>query len=408
MFSYAIATLPLINELEDHPNITQLWYADDSTALGSIISLLTWFENLLNVGPRYGYSPEPSKSFLIVSESLVNEATNLFNNYGVNVVTGHRFLGGFIGDERGTTSYVKSKVQEWSHHIELLSTIAKTQPQAAFITLTKSLQHEWTFIQRVIRDNGSSLPFQALEDLLGSTFIPSLLGHDCSDLDRTLFSLPIKMGGLNIRIPTITAITTFDSSRAATRILVDSITCHSEFSLMDHIMTVSEARHQFNQIKYITDEQIWSSVFNQADPTHQRSLQRHRYSLTNWLNTLPIQKDHFDLSATEFRDTLCIRYLKPLLNIHPHCDGCGEPFSTSHALDCRKGGLIVQRHNEIRDVIIELSSQIWSQTIKEPVIDDSPDSDRNLKADIGIRGVWQSQAMSLYDVRVLDSDAPSY
>jgi hypothetical protein len=110
---------------------------------------------------------------------------------------------------------------------------------------------------------------------------------------------------------------------------------------MDHILTVSEARHQFNQLKYTFDEQTWHSIFNQADPIHQRSLQRHKYSLSNWLNTLPIQKDNFDLSATEFRDALCLRYQKPLLNTHPYCDGCGKSFSTSHALDCRKGRLII-------------------------------------------------------------------
>ena len=147
-------------------------------------------------------------------------------------------------------------------------------------------------------------------------------------------------------------------------------------------------------------------MLNESDVIHQRALYRHKHSLSNWLNTLPIQKDHFDLSATKFRDALCIRYLKPLLNRHPNCDGCGELFSTSHALDCRKGGLIIQRHNELRDVLIDLSSNVWNQVTKDPLIDDI--ATECLRADIGIRGAWQPQAMALFDVRVLDSDAPSY
>ncbi len=56
MFAYAIATLPLINELENHSHVTQLWYADDSSALGKTTSLLHWFVNLLKLGPRYAIS----------------------------------------------------------------------------------------------------------------------------------------------------------------------------------------------------------------------------------------------------------------------------------------------------------------------------------------------------------------
>ena len=70
----------------------------------------------------------------------------------------------------------------------------------------------------------------------------------------------------------------------------------------------------------------------------------------------------------------------------------------------------MQRHNEIRDVIHDLSSLAWGQTVKEPIIHGFGDdlSLPGLKADIGVRGVWQPQAVALFDVRVVDTDAPSY
>ena len=59
-------------------------------------------------------------------------------------------------------------------------------------------------------------------------------------------------------------------------------------------------------------------------------------SLSSRLNVLPIEKDHFDLYANEFRDALSLRYSKPLQQLPSICDGCGDLFSTTHALDCRK------------------------------------------------------------------------
>ena len=43
-----------------------------------------------------------------------------------------------------------------------------------------------------------------------------------------------------------------------------------------------------------------------------------------------------------------------IVNCPACCDGCGEDFSLTHALDCRKGGLVTQHHNEIRDVLGDL------------------------------------------------------
>uniref|UniRef100_A0A1X7ULL5 Uncharacterized protein n=2 Tax=Amphimedon queenslandica TaxID=400682 RepID=A0A1X7ULL5_AMPQE len=70
----------------------------------------------------------------------------------------------------------------------------------------------------------------------------------------------------------------------------------------------------------------------------------HHISHPNTVN--PVAKHRIALSAQEFRDALAIRYRKPLLEIPPHCDGCNTPFDLSHALSCRKGGLVTQHHNE--------------------------------------------------------------
>ena len=39
------------------------------------------------------------------------------------------------------------------------------------------------------------------------------------------------------------------------------------------------------------------------------------------------------------------------------CDGCGADFTKQHGMDCKKGGLVIQRHNiEVRDCLGDISS----------------------------------------------------
>ena len=130
--------------------------------------------------------------------------------------------------------------------------------------------------------------------------------------------------------------------------------------------------------------------------------------LSGWLTVLPMSQDHFDLTAQEFRDALALHYRKPLLNVPSNCDGCGSPFSLDHTLICRKGGLIIQRYNEVRDGVGDLAALVWVHVVSEPVVRDASVDGEALIADLGARGVWEPQAMALFDIRVVDTDTRSY
>ena len=52
---------------------------------------------LIQEGPKYGYYPEPDKSYIVVVPNFVEHAKQLFSSYGVTVVEGNRVLGGFVG-----------------------------------------------------------------------------------------------------------------------------------------------------------------------------------------------------------------------------------------------------------------------------------------------------------------------
>ena len=43
------------------------------------------------------------------------------------------------------------------------------------------------------------------------------------------------------------------------------------------------------------------------------------------------------------------------------CDGCGAQFSLGHALDCKIGRLITQRHNGVRDALGDIAALTYKQ-----------------------------------------------
>ena len=144
----------------------------------------------------YGYFVEPSKSCVVVDESFASEAESMFSEYGVKVVRSQRLLGGVIGDEAGRLNYIQELVKAWKSNLESLALIAETQPQAAFSALTKSMQFQWSYVQRVVP--GCQSLFDELESVIFEKFLPAMFGCEVSSLERELFSLPARMSGLGV------------------------------------------------------------------------------------------------------------------------------------------------------------------------------------------------------------------
>ena len=84
---------------EEPPTWSQFWYADDSSCINYLHFVLFWMKLLIREGPKYGYYPEPDKSYLVVSPKFVELAKQLFSAYGVTIIEGGRVLGGFVGSK---------------------------------------------------------------------------------------------------------------------------------------------------------------------------------------------------------------------------------------------------------------------------------------------------------------------
>ena len=62
---YAMATIPLVTHLSYSSDAKQVWYADDSSAAGSLDSISLWWKSLQDHGPLFGYFINPSKTWLL-------------------------------------------------------------------------------------------------------------------------------------------------------------------------------------------------------------------------------------------------------------------------------------------------------------------------------------------------------
>ena len=123
----------------------------------------------------------------------------------------------------------------------------------------------------------------------------------------------------------------------------------------------------------------------------------------------------FNLNKREFRDAIKLRYDWPVDDIPSTCV-CNDIFTVDHAMICKRGGFVTQRHNELRDLEADLLSMVCSDVEIEPVLQDisgeqlgrgsnrSPDA----RLDIHARGFWENQRSAFFDVRVFHPNADSY
>ena len=118
-------------------------------------NIKSYFNKLCEIGPKYGYFPEPSKSILICNPSNSQAAADAFKDFGFKITSGARYLGGFIGTDESKADWIKKQVSDWKDGIEALASIAKSSPQCAFVGMRLSLQSEWTHLQRVVKNTGT-------------------------------------------------------------------------------------------------------------------------------------------------------------------------------------------------------------------------------------------------------------
>ena len=134
-----------------------------------------------------------------------------------------------------------------------------------------------------------------------------------------------------------------------------------------------------------------------------------------WITILPLQSEKFALNKREFFDSVKLRSRWPLKYVPSMCP-CGKNYSVDHAMSCAKRGFMRARHDELRDVIGNLLSEVCNDVAIEPHL--TPVTGENLprssntgddaRLDVSARGFWQRGQRAFFDVRVFNPFAPSH
>ena len=135
-----------------------------------------------------------------------------------------------------------------------------------------------------------------------------------------------------------------------------------------------------------------------------------------WLTVVSLHELGFNLNKREFRDAIKLRYDWPIEDIPTRCV-CGDIFSVDHSMVCKRGGFIIQRNNELRDLEADLLSMVCNDVEIEPQLQDVTGEQLSSGSNLAMEarldryscpGFWEQHQSAFFDIRVCHPNAESY
>ena len=238
-----------------------------------------------------------------------------------------------------------------------------------------------------------------------------------NDALRNLSALPARHEGLAIINPVAIADMEFDVSTRLTAPLLALIIAH-ERALGTCQVEQRLVRIETKKMKRRREEEAAKDISERLPENMKRCLiLAQEKGASSWLTVKLLRQHGFALHKSVFHDALALRYDWPLFNLQEKCV-CGKNFSPDHAMSCPTGGLPSMRHNEIRDILGKLISEVSTSTRIEPPLQpvtgetfvrQSATREDDARPDIYARAFWGGRTEdAFFDVRVVNPNAPSY
>ena len=203
-----------------------------------------------------------------------------------------------------------------------------------------------------------------VDDILMNKFLPAVIGESITENERNLYSLPTRLGGLGIPIYTEKTCNDLENSLTITAPLVAIIIAQG--TVLPDAGEVKEASRIVSErkTKQLHDKSL--AIEENLNPATKRAVcQAKQKGASSWLTVLPIEEHGFKLTKNEFRDSILIRYNKELKGMPSKCP-CGQKYDVRHAMNCKKGGFVIMRHNNVRDFEANLLRTIVNDVETEP------------------------------------------
>ncbi|CAH3186049.1 unnamed protein product [Porites lobata] len=249
---------------------------------------------------------------------------------------------------------------------------------------------------------------EVIEDLL----LPTLFGQSepLPNEVRRLATLATGQGGLGIPDLESEAPQQFAASRLITTAHVDSIASQSSIMVPGEISTEELKRHQ-QSLKRASAKEKMDSIDSSPSPGLLRLVNQSRdKGASSWLNAMPLADKGLAFNKQEFRDSLRLRYNLPLVDLPSHCI-CGDKFPVSHALSCKKGGFVAQRHDGVRN--FHRQDDVEIEPRLQPLDNErfhlrSAVTSSEARLDIKAGSFWARGVTAFFDVRVTHVNSNCY
>ena len=184
------------------------------------------------------------------------------------------------------------------------------------------------------------------EEALRKKFSPALFGGD--EINANFWKIlghSVNYGGLGIPDPQLSAESTYNTSKADSLELVDSILGGSALNYVGHRACVRGASAgERRERKHVELEKM--AIRKELVGGQERNRLHSATRNGAWLSSVPHCLNVTELSWEEFWDNLRLRYGLMSQDIPATCDGCGRRLLIEHALSCPKCGLVPARYDD--------------------------------------------------------------
>ena len=254
-----------------------------------------------------------------------------------------------------------------------------------------------------------------IDEVINEMLLPTLFGQTEPLPDELTGILTISPAQGGLGMPALSEETPqqYTASKLITASHVESIITQSTTMTT----TSEDVKKQQQSIKAENFRSKLENIDANLPPDLLRQVTQARdKGASSWLNAIPVEEQGLVLNKQEFRDSLRLRYNLPLQDLPDMCT-CGATFNVNHALSCKKGGFVAQRHDNVRDLLTTLLSKVCHNVQAEPHLIPLDGEQFNLKStstsqdarlDIKAGGFWQRGVTAFFDVRVSHVNSKSY